>query len=118
MATKEQVKHTPGPCIYDEETMTIRVREWNRNMFMGDYRGCVIAGFQESHGGRMGCSGLEGLKDAIESNAVLIAAAPDLLEACNEVCRVMAYAPFEELQTELRNAYDKCRAAIAKAEGR
>ena len=123
--TKEQAKHTPGPWHYDEETMTVRVKEWKGNPFMADYRGSIIADFQESHGGRwrMESSGLEGLKDAIEANARLIAAAPELLEVCKGLlAAIRDRFPGIEKQVEtaagLQSEYHCAVAAIAKAEGR
>lgn len=45
----------------------------------------------------------------------LIAAAPELLEACNSICEAMAFTPKEHLAAALDRSYNLCRAAIAKA---
>ena len=52
-----------------------------------------------------------------EANARLIAAAPDLLEAIDELTVVVGLTPVksEELRDTLQKAYDKARAAIKKA---
>lgn len=54
-----------------------------------------------------------------EANALLIAAAPELLEACHAICRAFSITrESDEAELGVINAaYDKCRAAIAKAEG-
>jgi hypothetical protein len=67
--------HTPGPWEFDKETWTIRVKEWEHNTQMGDYRGCIVASFDEAHGNR------EHAFDEAEANARLIAAAPEMYEA-------------------------------------
>lgn len=77
----EKGKHTEGPWYFEPESETIRVREWKRNAFMGDYRGCIIASFEQSHGGEYRRDSIEGLKESIEANAHLIAAAPAMYEA-------------------------------------
>lgn len=90
----EKVSHTPGPWYFDAETQTVLVREWRRNQFMGDCRGCIIAGFEQSHGGQHRERSL-GLRPEIEANGRLIAAAPAMLEV------------LEEILSELRNYSDE-----------
>lgn len=54
------------------------------------------------------------------ANAHLIVAAPELLEAAHSVCQAFSLTrESDEAECAAINAaYDKCRAAIAKAEGR
>ena len=90
--TKEQLDalrgHTPGPwgIVYDAEGMinSIRVQEWGKSNLMSDYRGCIVADFARAHGGRN-----HAFAEA-ESNATLIAAAPDLLAHIDEQQEVIA----------------------------
>ena len=59
-------------------------------------------------------------KVASTENGRLIACAPELLEAANMMCAAIAYTPSDipgALEHDIRAAYDKLRAAIAKAEG-
>jgi len=51
---------------------------------MGDYRGCVIADFDQSHGGQYREESLN-LRPEIEANARLIAVAPEMLEALEQI---------------------------------
>jgi hypothetical protein len=55
------------------------------------------------------------LDDEVEANACLIAAAPDLLAACEASLKVMEEIPgYRDL---VRDAESACRAAIARAHG-
>jgi len=55
---------------------SIRVKEWEHNNLVGDYNGCIVCNLYDSHGNRP-----HAYKE-VEANAKLIAAAPELLEAC------------------------------------
>jgi hypothetical protein len=107
-------KHTPGPWHYDPETETIRVREWKRNQFMGDYRGCIIASFEQSHGGEYRRD-LLNLKPEIDANGHVVAAAPDMLEALEAVA--VAYGNPDDLVAAIAAAMPSVTRAIAKAKG-
>jgi hypothetical protein len=91
---------TPGPWRYEAATKTIRSVPANYWLAtMDSFDGAV------DH----------------EANARLIAAAPDLLEACRMFCDTMAFSPSSvpgAIEHDLKIAYDHAVAAIAKAEGR
>jgi hypothetical protein len=57
---------------------------------------------------------LSGRGDRTEANARLIAAAPELLAACEELLRVVYEGDWH---TEVQPALDKAKVAIAKARG-
>ena len=100
----DQFSHTPGPWAIDYE--------------LPPSSRSVIA--------RVGCSGLgipisgktDGPHDVKEDepNARLIAAAPDLLEAC-ELARKSICGELDELDPENRIVLPALKAAIAKARG-
>jgi len=84
---------------------------------MGDYKGVIIADLSVGHGGRN-----HAFSEA-EANAHLIAAAPDLLEACNEIYNSWHYfqcpicgADDEECKPDC--AWPKMVRAILKAEAK
>ena len=52
-----------------------------------------------------------------KQNVSLIAAAPDLLAACEEILPMLEGTEINEDMRNLRIAYDKCKTAIAKAKG-
>ena len=79
------MKNTPGPWHIEmdhpngddtEYPMTVRSQEIPKSNQMADYRGSIVCSFKEAHGFR------EHALEEAEANARLIAAAPDLLEAC------------------------------------
>jgi hypothetical protein len=51
-----------------------------------------------------------------EANTRLIAAAPDLLEACHAFCQTMAFVDPLNIKEAINAAYNAARAAIEKAE--
>lgn len=107
MTTKTQVKHTPGPwsVIFNDHgnsVESVRTKDHTNNDMMGDYKGCIIASFNNAHGNRKHAF------DEARANALLIAAAPELLEACK-----FSLESGDDLE-----AIRKLKAAINKAEGK
>ena len=97
--SKISVKHTPGPWAIGLETDEIKSQ---------------IIGLDGSHIAYVEC-------DPIQANAALIAAAPELLEACKELERCIDIAAkskywSHEVAQALIPARDKAATAIAKAE--
>ena len=98
------MKHTPGP--------------WEVSKIGNPYDQFMI--YAESDSGRNICVAVEG-----ESNAALIAAAPDLLEACKEIKAEISNCiefindrtPSTDQQT-ISKLYSKLGKLIDKAEGR
>ena len=82
-------KHTPGPWTYDKKDGSIGTKDGLT----------VTAG---SYGYDIACSDADG---------ILMASAPELLEALQEITKWMV---FGELEGEM---YQKARAVIAKATG-
>jgi hypothetical protein len=109
-----KTQHTKGEWILvynkDNHAMieTVRVKAWEDNNLMGDYRGCIIADLTESHGFRK-----HAFAEA-NANARLIAAAPELLNACKTVlkCKTNQYGETPELSNDLRTIIES---AIKKA---
>lgn len=108
MATKqEQAKHTPGPW---------QVKEYLRNepsSTMPEYRiQTDVDSIAEAH--RLWRDGSPlATRYEVEANARLIAAAPDLLEACKAF--VAAYTDTEHAEQE--TVWQQAVTAIARAEG-
>lgn len=93
-------QHTPGPWIADNSRMLTSINAGNKkHIAMVNYFQCGKPEFDvcgEEH----------------EANARLIAAAPELLEAVNELM-----ADAEDTGEFSYSAMSKARAAIAKAKG-
>jgi hypothetical protein len=108
MPAQEKAKHTPGPwkVVRDGNPLSAGI------VAVIEHSERFLA-VEEDHFGRPWCA-----PDTWEANARLIAAAPDLLEACRAVMwwneRV---GGFSEPEDE-RDVLEPLRAAIAKAEGR
>lgn len=102
------MSHTPGPWRVSEEVGGAVVSE-------KPVEGMLQGGDDtDYYGGYLIC------ESVTRANARLIAAAPDLLEACHAFCRTMAFTPSSipgALEADLNAAYEAARAAIAKAEG-
>ena len=97
-------QHTPGPWSYESEGQTVYVGDQIEGRWIAQVRGW--GWLQKLNNG-------EAVQDA---NARLIASSPDLLEALIICCQSMSsvlpdFNPFDQA------AYDKARAAIAKATG-
>lgn len=97
-------KHTPGPWFFDKKG-----RVWRRNPSDLYENGGSVAGDQPIAFANIGWTGEGNQSYPIESNARLIAAAPDLLEALKFVMS----AHGEQLDL----AFQQAQEAIAKAEG-
>lgn len=100
--TKEQGKHTPGPWREGEGGMLSRLNVWAG----AAYQIAQVKRFPAADVVRQIRADAEA-----EANARLIAAAPELLEACNQA--VWQYEKLGESK-----GMKMMRAAIAKAEGR
>lgn len=106
MTTEAKTTHTPGPWVCAAKTPDmIRIGPENQPMDNG------YAFLADIHGRER------------ESNARLIAAAPDLLAACKEATNIRVPLQVAEslggsgISKDLANAYEHLRAAIAKAQG-
>lgn len=100
---------TPGPWIYD-------IHEHSFYIFAKADMGMVADGDPDAPGiARMRGMGRGADAEEQEANARLIATAPDLLEACEEMLRRGGSSRSEWCPTE---TYRKMEAAIAKAKGR
>lgn len=89
-------EHTPGPWIVKESTADFfMIRQYNEYGY-----------FQPAHATAWQMDGA----GVAEANARLIAASPDLLEACKNLENDNGAIP--------DNAWNMIRAAVAKAEGR
>lgn len=88
------LKHTPAPWLVDEVD-------------------CMVYGANNLRVADCTCDDQEEMTDdAMEANARLIAAAPELLEALERIAN--NGAPYDNCYEDLKNV---ARAAIAKAEG-
>jgi hypothetical protein len=87
------MNHTPGP--------------WKQVSVRGGWDGVQVA-----NGGTTICT----LALNVPDNARLIAAAPDLLEACQFLLETAEKAPWSQMA--MSRALDHIRAAVAKAIGR
>lgn len=101
-----EAKHTPGPwCISEAENSFEIIQDcWSDD---GDHLGEVVVRAPEidpENGGILN-----------KADAILIAAAPELLEALQTA--QMALAGFVDRSGIVQNALDKASAAIAKVEG-
>ena len=94
-------KHTPGPWVWDEYYTGLDGANGQSVLIYIDYEGMSI------HGKTVAQS---------EANARLIAAAPELLEACIGLLQVQDGIPMTGLEAT-RKAVN-ARAAIAKAKGK
>lgn len=69
---KKQI--TPGDWHFNNRDFTIRTNDFKGNDLMGDYRGCIIADLNPSHGNR------EHALDEVERNGHLLAAAKQMYQ--------------------------------------
>ncbi len=105
--------HTPGPWRVDQELGFIQVLHGSPQEF-GTVRIAIVDDLAGWHGDVPRTTNKEG-----EANARLIAAAPDLLEALEQMiseCGASNAKPPRVLWNNL-NALDKAGAAISKATG-
>lgn len=114
-------KHTPGPWIYGQNSFQ---KERDTAWEIGRSLQCEAAG-----GGISGLSRIEGDCDYFlaagemsEANARLIASAPELLEALQQLIMCAEYADETGYVADvgfvdIDSIHDKARAAIAKAIG-
>lgn len=119
----QTAKHTPGPWHVLSD-LTIRTREWSHCQQMGDADGCIIADLGPALGVCDPSSDGIALSRKVRAHAVpetdanahLIAAAPDLLIACQEAIRSLDLAN-DDPTNRTYPLYVLLRNAIAKATG-
>lgn len=111
-------KHTPGPWGLNPD-LTIRVEEWEHCQQMGDYRGCIITDLKPALGvgedfdlDKKQFGRAHALPETI-ANGHLMAAAPDMYEACKEFVRKCECGEARSVRS-----YAQMKAALAKAEGK
>ncbi|KKM13442.1 hypothetical protein LCGC14_1716230 [marine sediment metagenome] len=102
-------KHTPGPWKIDKDTFVYCLNKEGHNTF-----GCSV-----QKGCQCGCG--KASTRELKANTRLIASAPELLEACQYLEKVLLI--IEKYQalpspTILRNNIECLQQAIAKAEGK
>lgn len=106
------MNHTPGPWKLVDDG-TVRSKAFGKSDMMGDYLGVIVCDLKAGTGSPVWPSVARAhSQPEAEANARLIAAAPDLLEALEELYKA---GPDCE-GGPLGEAYRKARAAIAKAE--
>lgn len=103
MKTKEALKHTPRPWIYDGEFVRAKVQPINAH-YPGDTVPQIVAHIEDCH--------------EWEENARLIAAAPDLLAALQVILDEMAKWEIQGNMLDALRAMETARAAILRAEGK
>ncbi len=120
MTENQKAQHTPGPWeifLGDGERL-IRTPWISKGLgathvggpLMGDYRGGHIA--------HIGTNGQPDFEAQAEANARLIAAAPELLEACHVAASALYVAYPAPSAEQLAKVYNALCDAISKAEGR
>ena len=107
-----EVKFTPGPwCVFED----IRT---DKNPYGRDSEE-YIAGFNIESGNYevVGCDGISGGSDIERANAHLIAAAPELYEALEEMSSCLSDIISGNDWGAVEEYLDDARAALAKARG-
>lgn len=108
-----KIEYTPGPWEYVASTE--HHGPYVTSAFGSTICDCYIMSHPDEPSVRNGGKSkpVSFLHEMADPNARLIAAAPDLMEACASVWLMLAHTD----DNELRLIADECRAAIAKAEG-
>lgn len=101
-------KHTPGPW-FSPDGKTIK--QDYRDIGVTEFSGCIIA--VVTGGPKSGSYFIESTEE-VEANSSLIAAAPDLLEALQNMAD--SYEKYK-IDAFLEGELESARAAIAKAKG-
>ena len=102
-------KHTPGPWERRGKSVVVKGAPRRNNAYSG--RICNVQGNGE---------GKTKINEIANANANLIAAAPQMLEALEELVELKDRRhslPVEIYQESREKAWNKCRAAIAAAKG-
>lgn len=112
-------KHTPGRWAFLEDG-TIRATSdfaIRTSTQMADYRGAIVASIERGigHEYRGDSTAREHAYPEAEANALLLAAAPVMLEALREARALLAIAP--EARADEGTAFDRIEAAIRAATG-
>jgi len=92
------MKHTPGPWVIDWNVSRLDVFSSDAATLVATLRRSTLS---------------DGIDKTAISNARLIAAAPDLLEALEDCLRVVEFLASDSCPTTIQNA----KAALAKATG-
>ena len=106
----ETVQHTPGPWHVNEETVT--------KGHTVPHRQLRVLGDNQPHGAVLVCTFPEtmtGQPPKTEANSRLIAASPDLLEACSTLLRWMREPWADDDSPANEAVIDRAEAAIALA---
>lgn len=109
MPSETTAKHTPGPWRYrDDRSDIVSCVSWYQEPLDGD------DGLPTRIVDLVGAMG----GDNTTADAKLIAAAPELLEACRAALRMCEAMESSGNMVVVYNAHDAIKGAIAKAEGK
>lgn len=125
------LNYTKGEWEFNRFDLTIRVKEWQKSQTMGDYRGCIIADLKPAIGADEE-KDIELSKQVhaegwtqTEANAHLIAAAPDMYEALNNLIQTATILwdkvkPIKDTDTltVTHPMIEQAKQALAKADGK
>lgn len=99
-ASEQGAGHTPGPWVANFSMVSGNVRN---AIFAGEHGNQILATARDPYGGK---------NSVAEANARLIAAAPDLFEACREFVRKVDVG-----EARSTRSYAQMKAALSKATG-
>lgn len=87
-------KTTKGEWFVEMSDLTIRVKEWEKNNLMGDYRGCIIADLKPSLGITWedienGCLDKDKFLSYLNGNGGRQHAWQEVLDNAHSICDIM-----------------------------